>query len=360
MLSVILPAHQEGAVLRRALAALEASDLPRACWELIVVDDASTDDTSAIAAEFADVLVRLGGTPRGPAYARNRGFEVARGATLVFIDADVCVHPDALRRFAAVFVEEPDVSAVFGSYDAEPPTEGFVSQYRNLLHHCTHQRNAGDADTFWSGCGAIRRTVFAEAGMYDEWHFRRPPVEDFELGQRLRERQHRILLRPEIQATHLKSWTLRGMVTADLHDVAMPCMRLTDAAGTTAGMGRYRLDSVEHLGVAISWLAVIGLLGAFWLRHAILLMVPAVCLAQLLWLNGPTYRFFVRHRGPLFALGAIPMHLLHHLVYGLGVVCGWLLHEIVGEPSPEPTVQAFAEVGVKTWPPVPVKRSRGG
>ena len=81
-LSVIVPAYQGEKVLPLSLGALAASTLPRESWELITVDDASTDDTAMIAANYADTVVRLPGKPHGPAYARNRGFEVARGEGL--------------------------------------------------------------------------------------------------------------------------------------------------------------------------------------------------------------------------------------------------------------------------------------
>src|SRR5437773_7213908 len=130
-LSVIIPAHQGERVLLLSLAALQASTLPREAWELIVVDDASTDGTDVVAAEHANTVIRLPGKPHGPAYARNRGFEVSRGDVIVFVDADVCVHPDSLARFASIFASQPDVGAVFGSYDDNPEAPGFVSQYRN-------------------------------------------------------------------------------------------------------------------------------------------------------------------------------------------------------------------------------------
>jgi len=75
LLSVIVPAHNGTKVLPLTLPALAASDLPRACWELIVVDDASSDATAELAASYADLVVRLAGAPHGPAYARNRGVE---------------------------------------------------------------------------------------------------------------------------------------------------------------------------------------------------------------------------------------------------------------------------------------------
>src|SRR5678815_5150111 len=62
--------------------------------------------------------------------------------------------------------------------------------------------------------------------MYDEWRFSRPQIEDVELGYRLSAHGHRILLQPEIQVTHLKRWTFRGMLKADFMDRGVPWARL--------------------------------------------------------------------------------------------------------------------------------------
>src|SRR5439155_21804409 len=184
-LSVVVPVKNGAAVLPRTLQAVADSELPRESWELIIVDDASTDDTVVIASTYADLVIRLTGQSHGPAYARNRGVERARGQCVVFFDADVVPHADTLSRIALIFANNPDIAAVFGTYDATPAAPGLVTQYRNLLHHFTHTNNAGEAHTFWAGCGAIRRHVFIEAGMYDEWRFPRPQVEDIELGHRI-------------------------------------------------------------------------------------------------------------------------------------------------------------------------------
>ena len=158
LLSVIMPAHNAAGMLPRTLAGLRNSDLPREAWELIVVDDGSTDDTSLIAARYADTVVTLPGKAHGPAYARNRGFEVSRGEIVVFIDADCVVHTDTLSRLADRFAADPDLGAAFGSYDDRPPAAGLMSQYRNLIHHFVHHQNAGFVETFWAGAGAIRRS----------------------------------------------------------------------------------------------------------------------------------------------------------------------------------------------------------
>ncbi len=358
-LSVIVPAYNGHRVLPRALDALAASDLPRACWELVVVDDASSDDTASIAARYADAVVRLPGKPHGPAYARNRGFEAARGAVAVFIDADVCVRPDTLRRFAWLFADDPDLGAVFGSYCDRPPAPGFISQYRNLMHHYVHHQNAGPAETFWAGCGAVRSSVFIECGMYDEWHYVRPQIEDIELGHRIRAHGHPILLRPEIQGTHLKEWTLRNVIATDLHDRGVPWMRLIVEQGGNSNTSVLNVARREKIFVALIWLALAGLALAAVTRDARWLAVSLALTLPVLFGNRKMYGFFNRCRGGWFAARVVPVHLLYYFLNGVSALWGTFLHHTIGEPKPPAYVQAFAEVGVETWPPVPSKTPRG-
>jgi GT2 family glycosyltransferase len=355
-LSVIVPVHRGERLLPLSLGALDASLLPRDRWELVVVDDASPDGTAIVAAEYADTIVRLSGRPHGPAYARNRGFEVARGDVIVFIDADVCVHPDTLGRFADAFEKNPNVGAVFGSYDDRPAALGFISQYRNLLHHYHHQINGGNAETFWAGCGAVRADVFAAADKYDEWHFPRPQIEDIELGHRITALGHPILLRPEIQCTHLKQWTFRSMIRADLHDRGVPWARLLVAQGTALKSNSLNLRTIEKISTALIWSTLVLLVSAVALRQAALLIVALFCLSPVVFVNRPLYAFFDRVRGPWFALRVIPVHVLYYVLNGVAAGFGWFLHELLGGPSPDPIVQATSEIGLKTWPPVPARR----
>lgn len=352
VLSVIVPAYNGANVLPRCLEALARSDFPRALWELIVVDDGSTDRTAEIAAAYADVVVRLPGTPRGPAYGRNRGSEVARGGAVVFVDADVCVHPDTLRRFAMAFLE-PGVMAVFGSYDDDPPAPGTVSKYRNLLHHYVHQQHPGDAETFWAGCGAIRLDAFREAGMYDEWRFPRPQIEDIELGRRIRGLGHRIVLRPEIQGTHLKRWTLRNVITTDFNDRGVPWMRLIAEEGLGSGSATLNLKRVEKINTALVGLAGLWGLAAIALRAWWPLLGILACVLPVIYNNRAFYQFFRRRHGLWFAVQVLPLHLAYYVLNGFSATLGWLIHHVMGEPTPTASVQAFAEAGLETWPPVP-------
>jgi GT2 family glycosyltransferase len=321
-LSVIVPVRDGEQVLAGSLAALRGSDFPAEQWELIVVDDASSDGSASRAAEYADAVLRLP-APRGAAAARNRGAERARGAILVFVDADVCVHPDVLRRFADILASESDIAAVFGAYDTAPPAPGLVSQYRNLLHHYVHVQSPGDAETFWTGCGAMRREVFAEVGGFDE---AMSQLEDVELGYRARAHGHRIVLRPEIQGTHLKRWTLGSMVITDLFGRGLTWMRLHLREHPAGRPGTLNLRPVEKLYTMLAACAACALGAAAVRREAAWLLAAGVCLLVVLVGNAPLLAWFARERGIWFALGVIPLRLLYYALNGAAAALGWLQH----------------------------------
>lgn len=356
--SVIVPAHNAAGLLPRSLGALTASTLPRDRWELIVVDDGSTDETAAIAARYADTVVKLPGRAHGPAYARNRGFEASRGEAVVFFDADVVPHHDTMERFAKVLEANTDIGAVFGSYDDRPPAPGLMSQYRNLIHHYVHHLNAGDVETFWAGAGAVWRDVFAEVGMYDEWHYARPQIEDIELGGRIRATGRRILLCPEIQVTHLKRWTLQTVIRTDLQDRGIPWARLLAHRGAVMSTQTLNLRWTEKLNTVLTWLSLPLVLASALFRDVRFLAGAGICFAIVVLLNMPLWRFFARVRGVWFAMRVIPAHLLYYFLNGISFGIGLLLQQLVGPPIPDPTIEAYSEIGTKRWPPVPTRNRR--
>ena len=326
LLSVIVPAHQAERALAMVLGALSASDFPRDRWELIVVDDASTDATAEIAAQWADRVVSLHDRPRGPGFARNRGVEASRGSWVVFIDADVAVHPDTLSGFAAAIESEPDLDAIFGAYDDAPPSPDFLSQYRNLLHRYVHVSSAGEAETFWAGCGAARRLAFVACQGFDEHRYPRPQIEDIELGYRLRDRGGRILLRPAIQGAHLKQWKFWGSAKTDLFDRGIPWVRLLlerDSLVQSANLNLKRGEGIKTalVGLALTLFAV----GILWKRSAPALIASLLLLGVVLS-NMPLFAWFVRRRGAFFALAVIPMNLWYYTLSGAAVVLGFGSH----------------------------------
>lgn len=325
-LSVIVPAFNCVPALRRALAALQASDLPREHWELIVADDGSTDNTPQAAATVADRVVRVAGGPRGPGNARNEAARVATGDVLVFVDADVCVSPTALRQFDALFRDDPALGAAFGAYDTSPDAPSLVSQYRNLLHHYVHSLSPGPAITFWAGCGAMRRDVFEAVGGFDVQRYTRPQIEDIELGYRLAARGIPIVLRPEIQGKHLKRWTLFGGFVTDFRDRGVPWMQLLLERREVAAAGPLNLQTREKVFTALAPIGVALLLSALAIRSLPMLLTGAALLAIVVAGNAPLLGWFAKTRGRWFAFRIIPLRLAYYVLNAFSGAWGAVLH----------------------------------
>ena len=142
-----------------------------------------------------------------------------------FIDADVCIHREAVCRVASRFAADPNVQAIIGSYDDSPHEQDVLSMYRNLMHRYVHQNGRQEATTFWSGCGAIRRDLFLNFGGFDE-SYGRPAIEDIELGYRLYSGGHEIVLDPALEVKHLKRWGFLNLVKTDVFDRGIPWTEL--------------------------------------------------------------------------------------------------------------------------------------
>ncbi len=289
-LSVVVPATNQPPTLDRCLSALRSGESPPA--ELLVVDQPPDS---------------------GPAAARNAGAGRARGEILVFVDADVEVHGDALALMARHFDEDPELAAVFGAYDDRPPGTSLVSRFRNLLHHHVHTSAEGPAETFWAGLGAVRATDFERVGGFDASRFAKPSVEDIELGMRLRAAGARVRLDPGIRGRHLKRWTLGSMLHTDFARRGVPWVRLQVEDGRVArGLNlspRHRLSALCSLALVA---ALIG-------RRPRAAAVAA--LAQLA-LNADFYALLARRGGlPLLAVGP-PLLVTHELVAVASVPVG--------------------------------------
>lgn len=317
--TAIIPVHGGPALLNGCLRALAASNTPPE--EIIVVDDGSApadaEEIARLAAARGATLLRQ--AQAGPAAARNHGAHTATGDIVLFLDADVEVHPDTLDHLRAAFAADPQLAAAFGSYDDHPAGGSIASDYRNLLHHFVHQHAHRQAVTFWAGCGAIRRSVFLASGGFDA-SYPRPSIEDVEFGLRLTAAGHRIELLREVQARHAKRWTVASLFRTDLLQRAIPWTQLWLGGGrplpTDLNFGWRQRLSVALAGLLLASLPF--LLRLPWLGA----LLALAALGGIGSLQMPLLFFFVRLRGPLFAAAAFPLHLLHLTASVLGLAGG--------------------------------------
>jgi glycosyltransferase involved in cell wall biosynthesis len=312
----VVPVYNNPGDLHDCLSALLAESYSQT--EIIVVDDASTDGTVVVAQAFGVRVLRLLKNS-GPAAARNHGAEHARGSILFFVDADVVVKAGVIKRVANFFDAHPEAAAVFGSYDDSPRATGIVSRYRNLLHHFVHQNSNPEAATFWAGCGAVRREVFRAVGGFDERRYPRSSIEDIELGYRLRQGGHRIVLDKGLQGKHLKRWTFRSVVLTDVRSRAVPWTRLILERKTAPS--DLNLKPAQRISGLLVMMA--GFLAIVSLIVPSVLFLAGAAIGTVIVLNRDLYAFFFKRYGLLFSAASVMLHLLYFLYSGLSYVFVW-------------------------------------
>jgi glycosyltransferase involved in cell wall biosynthesis len=211
MISFIVPAYNEQRVLGDALDAMHAAG--RAVgepYEIVVADDASTDDTAAVAARHGAVVVKT--SNRQIAATRNAGARGARGDCFIFVDADTLVN-EAVVRAA---VEALRAGAVGGG--SAVAFDGVIPLYARLLMPVLvwSFRNLG----FASGCFIYcTRTAFESAGGFDETFF---GAEELVLSRALKRCGRFVVLRESVTSsgrklrTHSTREVVGGMIRLSL------------------------------------------------------------------------------------------------------------------------------------------------
>jgi GT2 family glycosyltransferase len=322
-ISVIVPVYNGEAFITSSIPPLMAMVERSEVLEVIVVDDGSTDASVVIAQRLGARVISSGGR-MGPGGARNQAANLASGDLLWFVDADVVVHDDAAVNLHKTF-DNPEVVAVFGSYDTRPPAQNFFSQYKNLVHHYYHQHASDEASTFWSGCGAVQREHFLAANGFDVERYKYPSIEDIELGHRLIKAGGRIRLNREVQCTHLKVWRFGNLIHTEIFRRAIPWSRLIIGAGEgipndlNVGMAEQARALVAGVLLLVLLAVVTGLATPIVLLFAVLLMLAA---------NLDIARFFYRRGGCVFACCALAYHQVYYLYSAAAFAWVFLEHTI--------------------------------
>ncbi|MCG8513197.1 MAG: glycosyltransferase [Halanaerobiales bacterium] len=186
VISVIMPNYNNQAYIEIAIRSV--MDQSFQDFELLIIDDGSTDLSPDIAEQFAATSSRVRvfhhSENAGPAKVRNIGLEHAKGHYLVFMDADDVMLFDRLRNTAKIFAKNPEIAMVFGNYLAINATgdllkrELYFPPYLNNNNILLHQLKR---NYLWTGLSAIRRGI-AEKYRFDQTL---PSSEDYDFFLRL-------------------------------------------------------------------------------------------------------------------------------------------------------------------------------
>lgn len=179
--SIVVPFLNEEEHIRHCLECLRQQDFDKSEYEIIFVDNASTDSSPEIVKEFSDVIC-LYEERRDPYLARNVGIQAARGEIIVFTDADCVVETGWLKAFDSAF-SDPALQIAVGRLCFPKDSAKLVKYYQD--YYATKIRMIADTlprETAYGHAGnmAIRKSLFDSLGLF----LPMPIVGDSEIVQR--------------------------------------------------------------------------------------------------------------------------------------------------------------------------------
>jgi glycosyltransferase involved in cell wall biosynthesis len=163
LVSIVLPTHNGARYIEQSINS--CLNLTYRNWELVIVDDGSTDDTPSKIARYADDRIRVirHAMNRGLSAALNTGFASARGDFLTWTSDDNYYRPVALERMLTFLREHPEVDFVYADYEFvdEAGVRAYYFEVQPPLEGLLHGNCVG-------GCFLYRRRVYEVVGRYAE------------------------------------------------------------------------------------------------------------------------------------------------------------------------------------------------
>ncbi len=250
--SFIVPVRNRPGLLGRCLQSIFEQDYPPDKREVIVVDDASSDETAEVAASFSVILLR-NTEQLGAGRSRNRAVAAANHDLLALIDSDCVVEPGWLRQMVRFF-DEPEQVAVGGAIRAAN-TGLIIGRYEDVKSSLfTGERAAevkmqGEPDQLPAANLLVRRSAFEQIGGHD------PGLvfgEDVDLCWRLLKTGGRVSYRPIVGVKHAYRLTVRGFLKTRFNYAT------GEAHLQTRHAEKRRTLVLPSWSVLLGWLGLVG------------------------------------------------------------------------------------------------------
>lgn len=345
-LSVIIPYYNAPEKLKRLLTSITKSKKAPE-FEVIVVDDGSDISAKSLMGPVAGFLPRiptrgpLRGSPStratqrilryvrlnkncGPAIARNRGVDAAKGEFVVFLDGDVELFSDTLYQIGKVYNDDPDVVALTGVWVKEQQSNDFFPNFKALRDwsYWIHERDkSGYYFLFSTRIASIKKAVFERLGGFDET-YPAPLVEDIELTYRIA-RRYAIIFAPQVRVHHefesfwpiAKKYFLRAYYWTKLYTTR----KKFDPVATTFQEALTTISGVGVVGcfgvVLISYLGHLSILGYLEGVWTAMILIHALFVRKFL-------AFVYQEKGFGFMIKSFFMGLILYCFIFAGVVLG--------------------------------------
>ncbi|MCG2714307.1 MAG: glycosyltransferase [Candidatus Omnitrophica bacterium] len=313
MISVIIPTYNSASTIDRVLNALfQQKGIEKDEYEVLIVDDCSTDNTLEIVKNFSVSLISLDKN-LGPAVARNRGVKEAKGELVAFIDSDVVLKEDALLIIKKKFAGKSYISVLVGIYAEKSANSGPFRSYLALRKYSNWFDPRSEFISFLSSSlTVIKKDIFLEFGGFDN-RYRGADVEDFELGYRITDK-YKISLADDVQGYHyfpsfiktVKNFFKRTFQWSELFAKRK---KFNTVAATT------KKRAIGNLAGFISLIIFI-----FSIRYSFLCAFAFFAFMVFLLNNLKFYSFVVQKKGVVFLLYALVLDYIFALVVGVAAL----------------------------------------
>lgn len=313
-ISVIIPNHNGAATIGCCLDAAFASAHDN--FEVIVVDDCSTDNSVGIINKFPCKFIQLD-RHSGASKARNDGARNSSGEILFFTDADCVLQKNTLSVVDKSF---PDNGKIMlgGSYTKIPFDDNFFSTFQSLFIHYSETKKESP-DYVATHAMAISRDVFNKSGGFPEVFL--PIIEDVEFSHRLRRSGIKLATNPDLLVQHIFNFTLSKSIRNAFRKSKYWTIYSLKNRDIFADSGT--ASSELKINVASYCFCILFLVLYFTFGHAGFLFLLSLVFAFNLFANRNFLSLFFKTKGLLFSMAATGYYMiLYPLSVGAGTLSG--------------------------------------
>lgn len=313
MITVIIPTYNASATIVRVLDAFyRQKGIKKDEFEVLVVDDCSTDNTVSLVKKYPlrfEVLNKNSGS----AMARNRGVKEAKGDLIVFVDSDVILKDDVLAKIRKKFADYPSIGGLTGIYAKCAANPSPFRSYLALRKYSNWLDVKHEFVRFWPVyLGAIKKDIFLEFGGFNT-KYRGADVEDFELGYRISDK-YKILRAYDIQGYH--HFPNFGKTVRNFFKRSFQWMELFTKRKKFSSEGA----TTRKGGVATlaGFASLVMFISCFW--YPALFVLASLAFVAFILGNINFYNFVLKERGILFLIYSLILNYIFSAVIGTAAV----------------------------------------
>jgi len=305
-MSVIIPVKNSETTIEKCIKSILKSNFRN--FELIVVYSDSTDNTINILKKFPVKIINT--KLDGAGIARNLGAKYSKGNILVFVDSDIVVRKNTLKKLYETIKMNSNVDAVVATPDKNKRYKSFISEYENLYLNYSFTRHNKETSNLHSSTFAIRRDVFFKADGFNE-KIKGTEQEDREFGERLIRMNFKVWFLKNLKVIHLKEYNINSFVRT----------RINRSRGYIKNTIKYKIikDHIPlglKLGVPMIYIALLFLPFNYFLS--------SILITIFVLLNLDFLKFLQKERNLVFSLKSLLILIFDMIILGIGLLRGIL------------------------------------